>query len=913
MVRRLLSRRAFAVAIVLAVLQSGAARIAGQAQRQSRTIALRGGTVLTITRGSIPNGTVLLRDGKIAAVGADVQIPADAEVIDVKGRFVTPGLIDAHSHIAADSINEGGTTVSSMVGIEDVLDPTDVSIQRDLAGGLTTANVLHGSANPIGGKNQVIKLRWGKTRAKDLVFEGAMPGIKFALGENPKQLPRQLRAQPNQPLRYPTTRPGVEFVIRDAFTRAKAYQKAWKDYEKAKGSAAADLLPPRRDLQLEPLVEVLEGKRLVHAHTYRADETLMLMRLAEEMGFRIATFQHVLEGYRVAKEMAAHGAGGSTFSDWWGYKVEAADATPYNAAIMVRKGVLVSINSDSAEHARRLNTEAAKTIKWGGLSEDEALALVTINPAKQLRIDNRVGSLEPGKDADVTIWTHHPLSTYAIVDRVYIDGTLYYEKQAEERKLTELKKEKADLVAAEQGARRTNTTVPEQPSSAPDRPTRRPNEADAATARTSGPFVRDGDQTPPAPARNVTAGALLAITNAHIHPITSASIMQGTILIRGNKIDAVGANVAVPAGAKVIDAGGADVYPGFIDAATSIGLDEPGPRGFDDVGEPLEWNPYLRTRVAFHVESDAIPIARVNGITSVAVMQSGGMFGGEVPVMNLDGWTWEEATVRANAGVQFAFPLMGGGGGRGGGGGGGGGRGGQAQEERTYDDLRRERDKKLDEVIRLFEDVRAYARAASERTMDWSLEALVPVVERRLPLITTANREHDIRDAIAFAERAKIAIVIAGGAEANHVAHLLKDKNIPVILSDRMSLPSREDDFHAASYQLAGELAKAGVKVAFSSGDSTNSRLVPYEAAISVAWGMPRDAAVRALTIDAAEILGVADRLGSIEPGKDANLFIANGDPLEIRTPITHVFIEGNDVGLANKHLALYEKYIKRQ
>ena len=907
MVSRLLSRRALVFALALVLFHAGNSIISGQGQRQSRVVALRGGTVFTITRGVIPNGTVLLRDGKIAAVGRDVDVPAGAEVIDVSGRFVTPGLIDAHSHIAADSINEGGTTVSSMVGIEDVLDPTDVSIYRDLAGGLTTANVLHGSANPIGGKNAVIKLRWGTTRGRDLLFEGAMPGIKFALGENPKQLPRQLRAQPNAPLRYPTTRSGVEYVIRDAFTRAKEYQKSWKTYEKARASAgAADLLAPRRDLQLEPLVEVLEGKRLVHAHTYRADETLMLMRLAEEMGFRIATFQHVLEGYRVAKEMAAHGAGGSTFSDWWGYKVEAADATPYNAAIMHRKGVLVSINSDSAEHARRLNTEAAKAIKWGGLSDDEALALVTINPAKQLRIDSRVGSLEPGKDADVTVWTHHPLSSYAVVERVYIDGTMYYDRAGEERRLTDLKKEKRDLAAAEQGSRRTITTEPQEANGARDERTRSTSNGEAVQAA-SGPSAGDGDQGPQ-PRRTAASGAVLAITNARIHPVTAAAIAKGTILIRGTKIDALGTNVSVPPGAKIIDANGADVYPGFIDAATNMGLDEPGPRGFDDVGELLDQNPHLRTRVAFHVESDAIPVARVNGVTTVAVVQAGGVFGGEVPVMNLDGWTWEEATVKANAGIQFAFPLLAGTAGRG-----GGGRGrGQAPAERTFEDLRRERDRRLDEVVRLFDRVRAYARAGSDRTTDWALEALLPVVERKLPLITTANREQDIRDAVAFADRAKVNIVLAGGSEANYVVQLLKEKNIPVILGDRFTMPAREDDFHASSYQLAGQLAKAGVKVAFSSGDSTNTRLIPYNAAMSVAWGMDRAEAVKALTINAAEILGVAHRLGSLETGKDANLFIATGDPLELRTQITHVVIAGNDVGLANKHLALYEKYIKR-
>jgi imidazolonepropionase-like amidohydrolase len=910
----------FALAVVVALLQAGSAAITrefpfavaaqGTVARQARVVALKGATVLTITKGVIPNGTVVLRDGKIAAVGASssVEVPAGADVIDVTGRFVTPGLIDAHSHIANDSINEGGTTVSSMTGMEDVLDPTDVNIYRDLAGGLTTANVLHGSANPIGGKNAVIKLRWGKTRPRDLLFEGAMPGIKFALGENPKQQPRLLRQTPNTPLRYPTTRAGVEFVIRDAFTRAKAYQKARRDYEKARASGNASVAAPRRDLQLEPLVEILEGKRLVHAHSYRADEILMLIRLAEEMGFKIATFQHVLEGYKVAKEIAAHGAAASTFSDWWGYKIEAVDAIPYNAAIMVRKGVLVSINSDSAEHARRLNTEAAKSIKWGGLTEDEALALVTINPAKQLRIESRVGSIEPGKDADVVVWTHHPLSSYAIVDRAYIDGMLYYDRLAEERRLTEVRKQKSDLAAAEGASRRTpSADSPEPKQSAPQANGHNGN-GESSTTGTGGRIPEPSAAQTPA-----TAGAVIAITNARITPITRPVIERGTIVIRGTKIDALGANVPVPSGAKVIDAAGAHVYPGLIDAATTIGIDEPGPRGFDDNGEMLDRSPQLRTRVAYHAESDAIPVARVNGITTVALTPAGGVFGGEVPVMNLDGWTWEEATLRANAGIQFAFPTVGGGRGGRGGGGGRGGRGAAQNPERTYEDLKRERDRQLEELIRVFEQARAYAKAGPDRTIDWTLEALVPIVERKLPLITAADREQDIRDAIAFADRAKVDIVIAGGAEARYVAALLEEKNIPVILSDRLTMPAREDDFHASSYQLAGELSKAGVKVAFSTGGSTNVRLLPYNAAMSVAWGMSRDEALKALTMNAAEILGVSDRVGSLEPGKDANLFIAKGDPLEIRTEISKVFIEGNDVGLSNKHYALYEKYINRR
>src|SRR5687767_15164732 len=419
--RRSISFLTLAIAEVLWL--PSAVQVDGQAQR-ARVIALRGGTVYTVTKGTIPNGTVLIRDGKIAAVGANVSVPSDAEVIDATGKHLTPGIIDAHSHIANDAINEGGTTVSSMTGMEDVLDPTDISIYRDLAGGLTTANILHGSANPIGGKNAVIKLRWGARRASELVFEGAMPGIKFALGENPKDL-RQ--GQITGPRRYPLTRMGVEYVIRDAFIRAKAYQKSWKDYEKAKGTSA-DALPPRRDLQLEALVEILEGKRLVHAHSYRADEILMLLRVAKDFGFRVASFQHVLEGYKVADELAAANSGASTFADNWAYKLEAFDAIPHNAALMAERGVRVSINSDSDERARRLYQEAAKAMHYGGVSEDEALKMITLHPAWQLGIDKRVGSIEVGKDADLAIFNGHPFAPASRVEMTLIDGRVFFDR-----------------------------------------------------------------------------------------------------------------------------------------------------------------------------------------------------------------------------------------------------------------------------------------------------------------------------------------------------------------------------------------------------------------------------------------------------------------------------------------------------
>ncbi|MCI0402258.1 MAG: amidohydrolase, partial [Acidobacteria bacterium] len=375
-------------------------------------------------------------------VGKSVRAPQGATVIDAKRMYVIPGIIDAHSHIAVDGgVNEGSIAVSSMAAIADVIDPDDINIYRDLAGGVTSANLLHGSANPIGGLNAVIKLRWGKD-AKGLLFEGAMPGIKFALGENPKR--SNFTPPPGTPRRYPATRMGVMDVIREAFIEAREYKKEWDDY-RARTARGERVIAPARNLKLDPLVEILEGKRLVHSHCYRADEILQLIRLAEEFGFKVQTFQHVLEGYKVADEMAKHGVGGSTFSDWWAYKVEAYDAIPYNAALMTQRGVVVSINSDSAEEARHLNQEAGKTMKWGGLSETEALALVTINPAKQLRIDNRVGSIEVGKDADLVLYDKHPLSVYAVPQKVFIDGEEYFDRQKDIARRAEIEKEKKEL------------------------------------------------------------------------------------------------------------------------------------------------------------------------------------------------------------------------------------------------------------------------------------------------------------------------------------------------------------------------------------------------------------------------------------------------------------------------------------
>ena len=417
--------------------------------RDDPVTLIRNATILTVTNGTIEGGDILIRNGKIAAVGRGLDAPRNATIVDATGMYVTPGIIDAHSHIAADAINEGSVAVSAMTGMKDVIDPNAIAIYRALAGGVTTINLLHGSANPIGGRNAVLKLRWGAD-ADGLIFEGAPEGIKFALGENTKR--------DRNPPRYPNSRMGVQDVIRQAFLEAQEYMKQWEEYEQRR-RRDRNAVPPRRDLKLETLAEILRGERLVHAHSYRSDEILQLLRVAEEFGVRLATLQHVLEGYKVADEIAAHGAGASTFSDWWAYKVEAYDAIPYNAALMTERGVVVSINSDDAEEMRHLNQEAAKTMKWGGLSETEALKLVTLNPAIQLRIQDRVGSIEVGKDADLVIWKGHPLSMEGVPQKTYIDGKLYFDIELDRERQAAIRAEKEALMRKHLPGRGGDTRV----------------------------------------------------------------------------------------------------------------------------------------------------------------------------------------------------------------------------------------------------------------------------------------------------------------------------------------------------------------------------------------------------------------------------------------------------------------------
>jgi len=384
-------------------------------------VVIKNAIVMTVTHGTIANGSVYVKDGKIAAVGKDVNAPASATVVDAGGKYLTPGLIDSHSHIALDEdLNEATSPITPQMMMIDAFDYQDKAIYRVLAGGVTTSLLLHGSANMIGGQAVVIKHKYGLNRDA-MLFPGAPQSIKFASGENPKRVYGS-RDQ------LPSTRMGNFEVQREALVSAQDYMREWDDYNAKVKRGEKDVSPPKRDLKLDALSDVLRGKLLVQIHCYRADELLTEMAMAKEFGYKLRAFHHALEAYKVADQLAAANIGIATFADWWGYKQEAWDAIPWNAVMCMRKGVHVAIKSDSGDFARRLNQEAGKTIRYGGATEDEALKMITLNAAWIIGVDDKVGSIDVGKDADLVIWDGYPLSSYGVPNKVFIDGDVYFDR-----------------------------------------------------------------------------------------------------------------------------------------------------------------------------------------------------------------------------------------------------------------------------------------------------------------------------------------------------------------------------------------------------------------------------------------------------------------------------------------------------
>jgi len=413
-------------------------------------VLIKNGTILTVTKGTIPQGDILVLNGIIKKIGGHIEAPEGIKVVDASGKYVIPGIIDSHTHIAITAGNESSEAITPEVRIRDVLNAEDTAIYTALSGGVTMVHTMHGSGNPIGGQNIVLKMKWGLS-AEELIVPDAYRTLKFALGENVKQANFYTPTP-----RYPQSRMGVNAIIRREFLKAKNYMEQWDRYSKARKSkkSSKNLLPPKKDLRMEALADVLRGKMLARCHSYRADETLEFMKLAQELGFKIACFEHASEAFKIAKELAAERIGISIFLDNWAYKIEAYEGIAYNAAYCTKNGVLVSINSDSSERIRRLFNDTAKAMKYGGLSEEEALKLITINPAIQLGVERIAGSLEVGKHGDIAIFNEHPLSAYTRCDMTIIEGQVYFDRAQYLKEREEMAKKKPEKEKKKKGEER---------------------------------------------------------------------------------------------------------------------------------------------------------------------------------------------------------------------------------------------------------------------------------------------------------------------------------------------------------------------------------------------------------------------------------------------------------------------------
>jgi imidazolonepropionase-like amidohydrolase len=854
-------------------------------------VLIRNATVWTQTQDGILEGAdLLLENGKIAAVGRSLSAPGDALVIDASGRHVTPGIVDAHSHSATEDlgVNEGVNSVSAEVRIADILDPRSPQLYQQLAGGVTTIHVLHGSGNSIGGQNAIIKLRWGARSPRELLVDNAPPTIKFALGENPKQ--SGFAAIGRQP-RYPATRMGVAALIRASFARAAQYRDEWRAYESLSRRQQSRKVPPRRDLQLEALTEILAGQRYVHSHAYRADEILMLMRLADEIGFQVSTFHHVLEGYKVADEMAAHGASGSTFSDWWSFKMEAFEAIPYNAALMQQRGVLASLNSDNADLARRLNLEAAKLLRYGGLDPAAALDMVTINPARQLRIEDHIGSLAAGKDADVVIWNGDPLSVFTRADATFVDGQLLFERQAD--------LDHRELVATAREMLATEIRGDEQKDQ---------QAADQADGTNPPATAVDYRYSYDAPAQTT------AIVGATIHTLEGPAIADGVVVFEGGRITAVGnAGIMVPESAERIDASGKHLWPGIIHTNTVLGLSEIDTvAGSVDIAETGDTNADVDVSIAINAASKHFPVARSGGITHAVVTPRGGAVAGNNAVVRTDGWTWDEMAAVRRHSLVLRWPdpvparyaaLLG--------------------PPKSPAELRKESEEQLESLDELLASAKAYGkakRAADDAGRTWEfdpqLEALQPVIQGERPVWVSAREKSAIEAAVNWGLENNLRIVIMGGRDAYLLTDLLARHEVPVVLRNIVGEPPREDDPYDVLYSLPARLEAAGVPFSIASGTfsggSSNARNITLYAGIAAAHGLDREAAYRSITLYPSRILGLDHVLGSIAPGKSASFVLTDGDLLEPATTIEQVWIDGAQPSMDDMQKAAYRKWSAR-
>jgi imidazolonepropionase-like amidohydrolase len=817
-----------------------------RALRTGGDVFIKQGTVLTGRGETLPETSLLIKGGKFVAIGRDLQPEPGMAVLDATGKYVMPGIIDTHSHImiggGMGGVNEGTLSIVPEVRIKDVVWTDDPSEYRALAGGVTTARLLHGSANVIGGQDAVVKLKYGAT-AREQIVADAPQGVKFALGENVKF----------QAGRFPNTRMGVEATLNRAFLEAIDYRRQWLEYQKAAAASngsANQLLPPRRDLRLEALREIVDHQKFIHSHCYRADEILMLLRVASNLGLRVWSLQHVLEGYKVAPEIVAHGASCSTFADWWGYKVEAFDAIPFNAALLQEAGANVVIKSDDWELIRHLYQEAAKTMRYGGLTAEQALQTITYNPARELGLQERIGSIEVGKEADLAIFNGHPLNSFSRCEQTLIAGEVYFSRGTQPSAMS----------AA--GATRSATPAAWAPP--------------AAELRTKRP---DWSESP---------SGQYALVGAFLHPLDSEEIPGGTLLIADGKITALGKELPIPTNAKTIDLAGLHVYPGLIDAGTTVGLVEIGKvTETHDSSEGGQFQPDLRAGVAINADSELIPVARAGGITTILARPGGSGIAGQCSVANLAGWTAPDMILEYEAGLQINWPS-----------------GDKAKEQ-------------IEQLKDFLELGRLYLKARSEpppadragAIADPRFDALRPYLTGAKKVFIEANSRREIAEALLFAETEKLKLVITGGADAWKLAAELKKRDVPVIVGPVMRKPIAEFDPFDAPYANPGRLFESGVSFCIRSNNATNSRNAPFEAAMAVAYGLPETEALQSVTLAAARVLGIDDRVGSLTPGKLANVIVTDGSPLQVATQIKGVFVAGKPFAPTSRQTRLHEKY----
>ena len=852
----------------------------------AQTTVIRNAMILTAAGPAIERGSILLQNGKISAVGPNVNAPADAVVIDASGKWVTPGVIDTHSHLgvyAAPGIeslqdgNEMTNPVTAEVWADHSIWPQDPQFELALAGGVTSMQILPGSGNLIGGRGVTVKNIPSRT-AEGMKFPGAPAGLKMACGENP----RRVYGQRNQ---QPSTRMGNIAVFRRTWQAAADYRDKWKKW---RDEASDPAKRPDRNLQMETLAGVLDGDILVHNHCYRGDEMATMIQMSKEFGFRISSFHHAVEAYKVRDLLAQNNICASIWADWWGFKLEAYDGIKENMALVNDAKGCVVVHSDDPNGIQRLNQEATKGMRaaWeAGMKIDRAdvVRWLTINPARALGIDKVTGSLEVGKNADVVIWSGDPFSVYAKAERVFIDGALMYDR--------------AD--PARQPHRDFTTGMGPDPNLAPRGGRNFPAAPAAAVQGAKNPnMLRSAGAASGLGSGPVSGpGPVLALTNARILTVSGPVIERGTILIAAGKIAAVGADVRVPAGATVIDAANKIITPGWIESSTNIGIVEIGLSAegtADQNTTDKDLSAAFNVVDAFNPLSTVIPVTRVEGITRALVAPggTGNVILGQAAVFDLAGEQVPGSVTRAPAAMFAALGEAGAalaGGSR------------ASAMLRLREALQDAIDFNLHRAAWNAAQRRKYARGRLD------LEALRPVLRGEIPLAIQANRASDMLAAIRLAEEFKLRLVLLGAAEGWTIADELAKRKIPVVVKPLTNIPSF--DAIAASLENAARLQKAGVTLVLSSFDTHNARNLRQEAGNAVSYGLDRDDALKAVTLTPARTWGIADRAGSLEVGKDADLVVWSGDPFELTTAAERVFIRGREMPRETRQKALFERY----